>query len=122
LDHRVAAAFDAHQRRTTERGRLLGPDAPAVAIEEFGRLGALVLERASPWRLAASHADLATEWFAGWIGAACDQDPELAAQTDAYAGRRLAAARAGQLAVTVGHADLLVLPRPPWSARISPGR
>ena len=29
LDRRVAAAFDAHQRRTTERGRLLGPDAAA---------------------------------------------------------------------------------------------
>ena len=32
LDAGVAAAFDAHQRRTTERGRLLGPDAVAVAV------------------------------------------------------------------------------------------
>ena len=33
LDARVAAAFDAHQRRTTASGRLLGPDAVAAAAE-----------------------------------------------------------------------------------------
>ncbi len=122
LDRRVAAAFDAHQRRTTERGRLLGPDAPSVAIEEFSRLGARVLERASPWRLGASHADLAMQWFAGWVGAACDQEPELTGPTGAYTRRRVAAAMAGQLRVTVDHADLLVLPRPPASARVSARR
>ena len=111
LDARVAAAFDAHQRRTTEGGRLLGPDAVAVAVEGFGRLGAEVLVRPSPWRLGASEADLAAEWFTGWVGAACEQQVELAAETGAYARRRLAEATAGQLAVTVDHADLLVLPR-----------
>ena len=115
LDRRVAAAFDAHQRRTTEGGRLLGPDAVAVALEEFGRLGAEVLVRPSPWRLGALQADLAADWFAGWVGAACEQQAELAAETDAYTRRRLAEARAGQLTVTVEHADLLVLPRRPLS-------
>ena len=110
LDRRVAAAFDAHQRRTTNGGRLLGPDAVAVALEEFGRLGAEVLVRPSPWRLGALQADLAAEWFTGWVGAACEQQVELAAETDAYTRRRLAEARAGQLRVTVEHADLLVLP------------
>lgn len=110
LDRRVAAAFDAHQRRTTEGGRLLGPDAVAVALEEFSRLGAEVLVRPSPWRLGAPQAGLAAEWFTGWLGAACEQQVELAAETDAYARRRLAEARAGQLTVTVEHADLLVLP------------
>ena len=92
LDAGVAAAFDAHQRRTTERGRLLGPDAVAVAVEAFGRLGAEVLVRPSPWRLGASEADLAAEWFTGWVGAACEQQVELAAEADAYARRRLAEA------------------------------
>jgi trans-aconitate methyltransferase len=110
LDRRVAAAFDAHQRRTTERGRLLGPDAVAVALEEFGRLGAEVIVRPSPWRLGASQADLAVEWFTRWVGAACEQHVELAAEIDAYTRRRLAEARAGQLAVAVEHADLLVAP------------
>ncbi len=111
LDSRVAAAFDAHQRRTTERGRLLGPDAVAFAVGGFGRLGAEVLVRPSPWRLGASDAGLAAEWFTGWVGAACEQQPELAAETGAYARRRLAEVASGQLAATVDHADLLILPR-----------
>jgi hypothetical protein len=110
LDHRVAAAFDAHQRRTTQGCRLLGPDAVAFALEEFGRRGAEVLVRPSPWLLGPLEADLATEWFTGWVDAACEQQVELIAEIDAYRSRRLAEARAGQLAVTVDHADLLVLP------------
>ena len=108
LDARVAAAFDAHQRRVTERGRLLGPDAVAFAVSQFRRHGAEVLVRPSPWWLGASHTDLAAEWFTGWLGAACEQEVELAAETALYARRRLAQAAAGGLAVTVDHADLLV--------------
>ncbi len=104
----MAAAFDAHQRRATERGRLLGPDAVAFAVEEFGRLGAEVLVRPSPWRLGASQADLAAEWLTGWVGAACEQQVELAAETDALqhadVWRRQ---QPEQLAVTVDHADVL---------------
>jgi SAM-dependent methyltransferase len=111
LDGRVAAAFDAHQRRATERGRLLGPNAVAAAVDAFGQRGAEVLVRPSPWQLGALDAELAAEWFIGWIGAACEQQVELVAEADAYARRRLAEASAGQLAVTVDHADLLVLPR-----------
>jgi hypothetical protein len=111
LDSRVGAAFDAHQRRVTERGRLLGPDAVALAVEQCGQLGAEVLVRPSPWRLGVSHANLAAEWFTGWVGAACEQEVELAAGAEPYARRRLAQAAAGELAVTVDHADLLVSPR-----------
>jgi hypothetical protein len=106
----VAAAFDAHQRRDTEGGRLLGPDAPAAAAEAFRRLGAEVLVRDSPWRLGADSAELTAQWLAGWIGAACEQDARLAAGAGVYALRRMTAARAGRLDVTVGHADVLVLP------------
>jgi hypothetical protein len=111
LDRRVAAAFDAHQRRSTERGRLLGPDAVAIAVQELGRLGTEVFIRPSPWRLGATEAELAAEWFIGWVGAAREQQAELTAQTDGYRRRRLAQAAAGQLAVRVEHADVLALPR-----------
>jgi trans-aconitate methyltransferase len=110
LDRRVAAAFNAHQRRTTHRGALIGPDAPEVAIEELGRRGAEVVVRSSPWRLGASDADLIAEWFEGWLWAACEQEPELSAQTDSYKRHHLTEATAGQLEVTVDHADLLILP------------
>jgi hypothetical protein len=110
LDRLVAAAFDAHQRRTTDRGGLLGPDAVALSVQELGRLEAEVLVRPSPWRLGASEAKLAVEWFIGWIGAAREQQPELIAQTGDYRRRRLAQAEVGGLAVGVEHADVLALP------------
>lgn len=110
MDGRVAAAFDAHQRRETERGRLLGPDAVDFAVEAFGRLGAEVLVRPSSWRLGTGHSVLAAEWFTGWVGAACEQEPELADECEPYARRRLEQASAREITVTVAHADLLVLP------------
>jgi hypothetical protein len=106
LDDLMGAPFNAHQRR----GRTLGPDAVAAAIDELRGAGAEVLVRPSPWRLDAAHADLAAEWFGGWVAAACDQEPALVAEAGAYRDRRLAQAAAGELAVTVDHADLLVLP------------
>jgi SAM-dependent methyltransferase len=108
LDGRIAAAFNAHQRRRTERGRLLGPDAVPFAAHVFGRIGADVVVRPSPWRLGPSDADLTAEWFAGWMDAASEQDSDLAAACEPYARRRRAEATAGGLAVTVGHADVLV--------------
>jgi hypothetical protein len=98
LDARIGAAFNAHQRR----GGLLGPDAVPAALDELGEC----MIRPSPWRLDATHADLIAEWFDGWVAAACEQEPTLAAEAGAYRERRLAQ----KLAVTVDHADLLVLP------------
>jgi hypothetical protein len=109
LDARMADAFNAHQRRTTTAGRLLGPDAVAAAVEELRRKGADVLVRPSPWRLDPAHADLTAEWLGGWVAAACEQKPALAAEGGAYRDRRLEQAAAGELTVTVDHADLLVL-------------
>ena len=106
LDAPIGAAFNAHQRR----GGLLGPDAAPTAIGELRRRGAEVVVRPSPWRLDATHADLTAEWLDGWVAAACEQEPDLAAEAGAYCDRRLAQAAAGELAVAVDHADLLVLP------------
>lgn len=110
LDARMAAAFNAHQRRRTPRGRLLGPDAVETATEGFRRLGAEVFVRPSPWRLEAAESDLAVEWLGGWIDAACEQEPALVPDADLYRRRRLRETAAGALAVTVGHSDMLVLP------------
>jgi hypothetical protein len=102
LDARLAAAFNAHQRRHG----LLGPDAVAAVRAACPR----VLVRPAPWRLGAGQAALAAEWLEGWVAAACEQAPDLAGEAAAYRDRRLAQAAAGALAVTVDHADLLVLP------------
>jgi hypothetical protein len=109
LDRHLAEAFNAHQRRATARGRLLGPDAVTFVVQELDRVGAEVVVRSSPWRLGADDADLTAKWLDGWVAAASEQQPELAAEGDAYRRRRLGQAKAGQLSVRVDHADLLLL-------------
>jgi hypothetical protein len=110
LDARLAAAFNAHQRRSTGRGRLLGPDAVEATVEGFRRLGADVLVAPSPWRLDRADAELTAEWLDGWVDAACEQDRRLAADAEPYREQRLGEVRSGRLTVFVGHADVLVLP------------
>lgn len=110
LDAEFAAAFDTHQRRCTGGRRLLGPDAGAAAVEAFGRRGAAVASRPSPWRLGAGQAELTEEWLRGWIGAACAQQPDLERRAGPYLRRRLDACTAGELRVVVGHVDVLALP------------
>jgi len=109
LDAEVGVAFNAHQRRTVHGAPLLGPDAPKSTINAFIDRGARVLQRSSPWILGSDQAELVAEWFAGWIGAACEQRPELAQPVEEYARRRLAETTSGRLRVTVGHVDLLAI-------------
>ena len=111
LDESVEAAFNAHQRRFVDDRQLLGPDAVGAAAEAFARRGADVLLRRSPWRLGPAAALLTAEWLTGWVGAACEQRPELSAAAPAYLQNRRADAAAGRLRVNVHHQDLLVIPR-----------
>jgi len=106
LDEEMAEAFNAHQRR----GELLGPDALTAACEAFGRYGATVRVHPSPWRLGPDDAALTEEWLRGWVGAACEQRPDLTARAEPYLRSRLKAAAAGELRVVVHHSDVLVLP------------
>jgi SAM-dependent methyltransferase len=110
FDRCVRDAFNAHQRRTTSGGRLLGPDAADAAVDAFTRLGHHVVVRPSPWRLGPDRSELAAEWFTGWLAAACEHRPELGEAAHAYARRRLMQASAGALSVTVHHRDLLAVP------------
>ncbi|MFF3323449.1 class I SAM-dependent methyltransferase [Streptomyces sp. NPDC002889] len=126
LDTAITDAFNAHQRRVDHGRRLLGPDAVMTASEVFARHGMTVEVHASPWRLgpaartsAGPHrpdpetddSALMAEWLRGWVGAARDQRPDLAARADTYLRRRLQACEAGQLRVVVHHRDVLALPR-----------
>jgi hypothetical protein len=111
LDEPIATAFNAHQRRSVDGRRLLGPNAADAAADMFVRLGADVLVRPSAWRLDAAHAALTAEWLTGWVGAACEQRAELRTAARAYLRRRRAAAIGGNLRVSVHHHDLLARPR-----------
>jgi SAM-dependent methyltransferase len=106
LDAPIAAAFNAHQRRTVGGRRLLGPDAPTVATDVLSRYGAKVTARPSPWRLGSERAALTGAWLDGWLAAAAEQAPDLV--LDDYRKRRQADLGGGSLMITVGHQDLLV--------------
>lgn len=114
LDQVFAKAFNDHQRRTTV-GALLGPDAVDRAVEAFRSLGAHVTTRSSPWRLDARNRSLTADWLQGWVGAACEQRPELRPAALEYLARRTVDLDHGRLAVTVDHRDLLA--RPPGVLR-----
>ncbi len=59
-----------------------------------------------------TQAELTEEWLRGWVAAACEQQPDLAAHAADYLRRRLDACAAGELRVVVGHLDVLALPGP----------
>jgi hypothetical protein len=106
LDEPLAAAFNAHQRRTLDGRTLLGPSAVPAAATAFSRLGAAVHRRPSPWRLGPERAELTAEWLRGWVSAACEQEPDLEPAAAEYLTRRLAS----ETNVIVHHEDLLALP------------
>lgn len=110
FDGVVMDAFNADQRRVTAAGRLLGPDAAGIAVDAFEALGFAVEVAPSPWRLGPGQSALLTDWFTGWVDAASEQRPELAARISSYARRRLASAARGELSVVVQHQDLLARP------------
>lgn len=110
LDEALRKAFNAHQRRSTGRGRLVGPAAPRRMSEAFRLHGHRVLVRTSPWLLDADDEALMIEWLNGWIGAALDQRPGLGAHAATYTATRRHQAASGSLRVRVEHVDLLALP------------
>jgi SAM-dependent methyltransferase len=102
-DANVAAAFDEHQRRVQDGRRLLGPDAPAVAVAAFEKAGARVVTRPSPWHLGPASAALTEQWLRGWVTAAAEQRPDQG--FDVYLEARLA----DLPRAVVGHVDLLAI-------------
>lgn len=111
LDREVAAAFAAHQRRRVAgRGHLLGAAAARHTAAAFVDNGARVWLRSSPWRLGPGESELAWQWMRGWVAAAAEMRPDLAAPFAAYLERRRAACQEGALRVHVSHRDLLALP------------
>ena len=102
LDGPIGDAFNAHQRRTVDGRRLLGPDAVDAAVAAFARFDGKTVIQSSPWQLSRPRDTALIEaWLDGWVGAAAEQDPSLPAGE--YLSRRLAT---DHLTVVVEHSDL----------------
>lgn len=110
FDAWLREAFNDHQRRTTGRGDLLGPDAVRFAVGLFHDLGHRVRVRPSPWRLDAGCQPLTRQWLRGWVGAAVEHRPGLASHSELYLARRIRQLESGDLRVVVQHLDLLATP------------
>ncbi|MGN6742904.1 MAG: SAM-dependent methyltransferase, partial [Amnibacterium sp.] len=110
LDGLLQAAFNDHQRRVVAGRRLLGPEAVLLAEGLLTESGWRVRTAETPWRLDPVHAALADGWLRGWLAAALEQRPALAAAAVGYRRRREAQLADGAHRVTVHHRDLLAWP------------
>jgi SAM-dependent methyltransferase len=104
-DAAVVAAFNRHQRRDKGLGPALGPAAAPALARAFERRGYAVRMAASPWRLGPAQAPLQAAFVEGVAAAAA----ETGLASGGWRQARLAASATS--ACTVGHVDLLALPR-----------
>lgn len=107
VDHEVAAAFDAHQRRTVAGRTLLGPGAAAATVEAFERAGMTVRTVPTPWRLGPDDRPLAVRWLTERVEAAVEQEPQRAKSAWMALTRRV---NATPLRAVISHIDLLAAP------------
>jgi SAM-dependent methyltransferase len=97
-----------HQQTDKGLGPALGPHATAALAVRARRAGWRVMVRRSDWTLSARHdGPGAVMLLDGWAAAAQEIAPGLSKSIQAWRDRRAAA---DDLAITVGHRDLLALP------------
>lgn len=106
-DHDVLAAFIAHQKTDKGFGVSAGPDAPRILSDAFERAGYAVHETSTPWQLEAPRdSTLMAELASGIAHAAFETGRVLPERVEAWRN-----ARKNASAASIGHRDLLALPR-----------
>jgi len=110
-DALVRGAFSRHQRRDKGFGPALGCAAPVYLGARLAAAGCAVASAASDWRIGPDHRQMLAAVIDGESQAALEQCPDAAGAIAGWAARRRAELAAGVLALTVGHRDLLALPR-----------
>lgn len=109
-DGSVQAAFRAHQLTDRGFGSSPGPKAAEDLAALLRARGFEVQLARADWRIGPEHTGMLAEMVHGTAEAAAEMHPHPATVA-AWRTDRLAAAKAGDLALTVGHLDLLALPR-----------
>ena len=111
-DGLVLDLFNRHQRHSDKGfGRAAGPDAVTAAAQAFGVEGFVVTRARSDWDLPPSTAAMQRYLIEGWADASSEIAPERRPAIDAWKARRLAHVDAGRSHISVGHEDLLAIPR-----------
>jgi hypothetical protein len=109
LDREVLEAFNRDQQTDKGFGPALGPRAAQVMEQKFIKAGFAVVCALSPWLLDGSKAELVRELING-IGNAVKKDPSLETH-DLRNWIEFRMAHADSGTCSVGHLDLLALPR-----------
>jgi len=104
-------AFARHQQGDKGFGPPLAGAATVYLGARLAAAGYAVSTAASDWRVGSEHRALLAAVIEAERRAASDVRPDLAADFAQWAERRRAALDAGTLSLTIGHRDLLALPR-----------
>jgi hypothetical protein len=109
-DQTVHSAFQRHQGADKGFGSALGDAATAALGRLLVARGFDVRIAASDWRIAAPHPEMLGQMLVEACAVACEAAPEQAPAVQRWRAVREAQLEAGELALTVGHSDLLALP------------
>jgi hypothetical protein len=104
-------AFAAHQRRDKGVGAALGAEAPQYLAAALRAQGFAVTTAASNWQIGTGDPAMLRALISGEAEAASEAAPEAAGAIARWRARREAEISAGALTVTIGHCDLLAVPR-----------
>jgi hypothetical protein len=107
----VAAAFRRHQARDKGFGPALGGEAPGILEKILTSQGFRVSAAVSDWHLGGDDGMLLAALIAGEAQAAREATPAESAAINAWEMAREKAHIEGGLALTLGHRDILALPR-----------
>lgn len=110
-DRLFEAAFNDHQRRETDGGRLLGRYGAPIVRGLFTEAGWSVRTARTSWHLTHAEPRLLREWFDGWVDAAEEHRPELRDECAGYRELREGQLQRGDLSAVIHHLDLLAWPR-----------
>ncbi|WP_018861735.1 MULTISPECIES: hypothetical protein [unclassified Thioalkalivibrio] len=108
-DEHVRTAVNCHQRTDKGFGPALGPDAADYCAHAFADKGCRVMIETSDWQLGADQAVLAAALIGGWAEAAAEMEPQARPMYQEWASSRRRDIADGQLHLSVGHCDMLVL-------------
>ncbi|MCK7549996.1 glycosyltransferase [Marinobacter goseongensis] len=109
-DGLIRQLVNEHQHGNKGAGAALGPGATAVLQQLLEVHGYRVSTGYSPWQLEGSDAELQLALMDGWCAAATEQAPAMAERIRGWLNDRRHQAERGELAVQVGHQDLLAFP------------
>lgn len=109
-DAEIFAGFQVHQRRDKGFGPSAGPDASRILEQAFASRGYDVQTADSSWRLGPDDADFARETAKAVAQAAAESgtDPDI---WSGWLHARLASASVEGSAWSIGHTDLIAVPR-----------